>query len=103
MDGPALCGPVLFPGTQMQELSFLLRILPQLKGVRDMAKDLAVELADRPGTLAALGEALGKAGGTSTVSAASPPEGRRSCTSCSRSLPGGGRTVPLHARSSRGP
>jgi hypothetical protein len=27
-----------------------------------MAKDLAVELADRPGTLAALGEALGKAG-----------------------------------------
>jgi hypothetical protein len=27
-----------------------------------MAKDLAVELADRPGTLAAMGEALGKAG-----------------------------------------
>jgi hypothetical protein len=27
-----------------------------------MATDLAVELADRPGTLAALGEALGKAG-----------------------------------------
>ena len=27
-----------------------------------MAKDLAVELADRPGTLAALGETLGKAG-----------------------------------------
>ena len=27
-----------------------------------MAKDLAVELADRPGTLAALGEARGKAG-----------------------------------------
>jgi len=27
-----------------------------------MAKDLAVELADRPGTLAALGEALGRAG-----------------------------------------
>lgn len=27
-----------------------------------MAKDIAVELADKPGTLAALGEALGKAG-----------------------------------------
>jgi hypothetical protein len=27
-----------------------------------MAKDLAVEMADRPGTLAAMGEALGKAG-----------------------------------------
>ncbi len=27
-----------------------------------MAKDLAVELSDQPGTLAALGEALGKAG-----------------------------------------
>ena len=46
----------------MQELSLLLRIFSQLKGVGSMAKDLAVELADRPGTLAALGEALGKAG-----------------------------------------